>query len=576
MTTVKTGIQALPLAVLFPHPLNPRDKSVNGDLSELAASMKERGQLQPLVVRPREAGTYEILVGHRRVEALRSLKRDEALADVREASDEEAMAIVLTENKTHKDVDHFREAQLVEQLVKVSGSVRRAAALVGESPLWVAQRLALLQLSPGWAKRRRSAPWSLWPLAVWKVITKLAPEAQELLCSNSEPTKPHAYALGESVEHPDLGTVETLVSEQLRVLGAAPFDVNSPTLVRAAGPCGSCPKTSQSVPGLFDEGEPTDLVKATCRDGACWAKKATAALRARIAEVSKEAGVPVPVVAGKGVLVRGVRTVNPFDWKPATEGAKGAVIVALVDKDGGVTKEWAKVVTPAARATRDGAPPPAKAESPIDRLARLEQAREAQLDDAVQDSLMKECERRVKDAEPPLVNACLAVLLVVGAAPPYQQSKAKEQERWDLAGRVLSGGDMAGALRFLWPDVVTMLNDAFQGDQPELTQLVATALGIDLAGLRVEVQASVKESPDLVQARRDVAPPAPPKKEKPSRGKGAAAGDSDADAPSPAAAKTKGKVASIKERTTKALQSLGHKCKPKQKGFQKNKAKARR
>ena len=163
--TVRAGLEEL-----AGNPDNPREDL--GDLEELAASMKARGQLQPVTVISREAfvklkpeheGAFDdkvrfvVLYGNRRLAAaplagLKVLKVDVA-SSPESASDIRASALV--ENIHRKNLAPLEEAREVAALVEEVGSGAEAARQLGLSKGWVSQRLALLKLTPELQKKLR-------------------------------------------------------------------------------------------------------------------------------------------------------------------------------------------------------------------------------------------------------------------------------------------------------------------------------------------------------------------------------------------------------------------------------------
>ena len=98
-------IENIELKNIKPSGFNPRKTFSEEALNELAASIKEQGVLQPIVVRPKGKNKYEIVCGERRYRAsvIAGLKNIPVI--VRELSDDEAMDIAITENLQRKDVD---------------------------------------------------------------------------------------------------------------------------------------------------------------------------------------------------------------------------------------------------------------------------------------------------------------------------------------------------------------------------------------------------------------------------------------------------------------------------------------
>jgi ParB family chromosome partitioning protein len=99
--------------LLDPNPNQPRQ--VMGDLSELMASVAEKGIIEPLIVRQR-AGRYQIIAGERRYHAAVQVGLRDVPVIVRDVDDEEVMELALVENLQRKDLTAFEEAEALHQL----------------------------------------------------------------------------------------------------------------------------------------------------------------------------------------------------------------------------------------------------------------------------------------------------------------------------------------------------------------------------------------------------------------------------------------------------------------------------
>ncbi|MDQ6673757.1 MAG: ParB/RepB/Spo0J family partition protein [Chloroflexota bacterium] len=136
-------LRHLPLASIDTSGQNPR--CTLGALDELAASIGEHGLLQPVVVR--QTGTrFELIAGHRRVEALRSLGRESVPAIVRNADADEAYVLTLVENLQRTDLRPTEQAHALEALVRKYGwSTRQVAAAIKRSQAYVSKRLRVFE-----------------------------------------------------------------------------------------------------------------------------------------------------------------------------------------------------------------------------------------------------------------------------------------------------------------------------------------------------------------------------------------------------------------------------------------------
>lgn len=143
------GPRVLPVAALEPGPFQPRVAMEEGALSELAASIREHGLLQPILARPKRGapGQFQIIGGERRWRAAQLAGLHEVPVLVKDASDREAMAAALVENLQRQDLNAVEEAEGYSRLVEQFGMTQDALArAVGKSRPHVANTLRLLNL----------------------------------------------------------------------------------------------------------------------------------------------------------------------------------------------------------------------------------------------------------------------------------------------------------------------------------------------------------------------------------------------------------------------------------------------
>lgn len=117
------------------------DESFN----ELVQSLRERGLLQPIKVRPDKEG-YELIYGHRRFHAMKQLGWEECEAIVEELDDEQAYFQAITENLQRQDLSPFEEAEILKRLKERRFTHAQIAKLINKSEEFVSRRLSLLEL----------------------------------------------------------------------------------------------------------------------------------------------------------------------------------------------------------------------------------------------------------------------------------------------------------------------------------------------------------------------------------------------------------------------------------------------
>ena len=145
-------LQELPLDLLQPGRFQPRRLIDAGGIAELAESIRARGLVQPLLVRPLEgSGTdgarYEIVAGERRWRAAQHAGLEQVPAVVRSLTDEEAAMAALVENVQREDLSAIELAEALRRIVAMSGDTHKAVARsIGLSRAAVTNYLRLLDL----------------------------------------------------------------------------------------------------------------------------------------------------------------------------------------------------------------------------------------------------------------------------------------------------------------------------------------------------------------------------------------------------------------------------------------------
>ncbi|WP_300295125.1 ParB/RepB/Spo0J family partition protein, partial [Ferrovibrio sp.] len=147
-TAAPRGLREIPIEQLKPNPYQPRKTFPREQLDELAQSIREKGVLQPLLVRKSaQAGAFEIIAGERRWRAAQIAKLHTLPAVVKEISDRDALEIGLIENLQREDLNAVEEAGAFLKLTDEFGySAEQIAQVIGKSRSHVANILRLLQL----------------------------------------------------------------------------------------------------------------------------------------------------------------------------------------------------------------------------------------------------------------------------------------------------------------------------------------------------------------------------------------------------------------------------------------------
>jgi ParB family chromosome partitioning protein len=260
-TNTATEYRNLPLAVLTESTTNPRRIFENAALKELADSIRTQGILSPLLVRPLNGHGFEIVAGARRYRAAQIAEAATVPVRIVNLTDAEALEAQLVENLQRSDVHPMEEANGFRALLNLEEpkySIDQIAAKTGKSPVYVAGRLKLTELSPvvveAFYREEIGVGHAL-------LLAKLQPDQQEhalAACFKED------WANGERKAKRILLPVRNLQSwiEQniLLVLKLAPFDKRDSELVPSAGSCVDCLKRTGHNKLLF-----TDVKQDACK-----------------------------------------------------------------------------------------------------------------------------------------------------------------------------------------------------------------------------------------------------------------------------------------------------------------------
>jgi ParB family chromosome partitioning protein len=140
-------LRELPLELISPNPKQPRKSFDEAALAALAGSLGERGVLQPVLVRPKAGGTYELVAGERRWRAAVMAGLETIPALVRPREDVEALELALIENMAREDLNPIEEARACAALVEELGLTREdVGRRVGRGRVAVTNLMRLLDL----------------------------------------------------------------------------------------------------------------------------------------------------------------------------------------------------------------------------------------------------------------------------------------------------------------------------------------------------------------------------------------------------------------------------------------------
>ena len=140
-------LRRLPVELIAPNPRQPRRAFDEESLLGLAESLRERGLLQPVLVRPLPGGTYELIAGERRWRAAQLAEMDTVPAIVEPHEDRESLELALIENMAREDLNPIEEARACSLLIDELGLTREdVGRRVGRSRVAVTNLVRLLDL----------------------------------------------------------------------------------------------------------------------------------------------------------------------------------------------------------------------------------------------------------------------------------------------------------------------------------------------------------------------------------------------------------------------------------------------
>jgi ParB family chromosome partitioning protein len=145
---IKSALRQIPVSDIVANPLNPRKVFAQEELDNLARSIRDKGLLQPLVVRPGKInGTYEIVAGERRWRASQMAQVHDVPVLIRNLDDRETLEIALIENIQRADLNPLEEASAYKQLIDMYDYTQlQLAEGLGKSRSHIANMLRLLTL----------------------------------------------------------------------------------------------------------------------------------------------------------------------------------------------------------------------------------------------------------------------------------------------------------------------------------------------------------------------------------------------------------------------------------------------
>jgi ParB family transcriptional regulator, chromosome partitioning protein len=231
------SVRELALDQLEPNPFQPRSSIDPGALEELTESIRARGILQPLLVRPHptDPGRFQIIAGERRWRAAGAAGLHHVPTLVRELADTDAAAVALVENLQRQDLNAIDEAEGYDRLINRFGLTQEAVGqAIGKSRSHVSNTLRLLNLPPTVKEALRSGVISAGHARALLAHAAPASAMEEVIDRNLSVRQTEVLAARKPVHdapphtlpdrNPDITAVERRLAERLGLRVRITFD----------------------------------------------------------------------------------------------------------------------------------------------------------------------------------------------------------------------------------------------------------------------------------------------------------------------------------------------------------------
>lgn len=238
MKTTETN-KLIDIKLIDENPQNPRTEI--GDVSDLEASIKAHGLIQPITVRP-VGKRYQVVAGSRRFTALKNLNFTKISCNVREIDDKEAFEIATTENITRKDMDPADECMAVAKMLDDGNDIHTVASHFGRHPRWVIGRAKMARLGGEALEKLKDGTITLGHA---EALTMADDKDIERFLDMAEYRSPEE--------------LKNIILNERKNLANAKFDTYKI--------CKNCSKQSVKQQDIFG-----DISESYCLDGECFAK----------------------------------------------------------------------------------------------------------------------------------------------------------------------------------------------------------------------------------------------------------------------------------------------------------------
>ena len=238
MKPIETN-KLIDIKLIDENPQNPRTEI--GDVSDLEASIKAHGLIQPITVRP-VGKRYQVVAGSRRFTALKNLNFTKITCNVREIDDKESFEIATTENITRKDMDPADECMAVAKMLDDGNDIHTVASHFGRHPRWVIGRVKMARLGGEALEKLKDGTITLGHA---EALTMADDKDIERFLGMAEYRSPEE--------------LKNIILNERKNLANAKFDTYKI--------CKNCPKQSVKQQDIFG-----GISESYCLDGECFAK----------------------------------------------------------------------------------------------------------------------------------------------------------------------------------------------------------------------------------------------------------------------------------------------------------------
>lgn len=310
-------LQLVPLDLIDESPTNPRKHFDEAKVAELAASIREKGVLQPIVVRPRQTGRFELVCGARRLRATRLAGLDYIPASVQELTDAAVLEVQLVENSQRADVSPLEESEAIVLLrERYNRTKSEIATQLGRTPAWVETRLTLGRLPDAFKALLEERVIDLGGALI---LARVPAERVEATVDGlRESFSRHGRTVPRS-------WVAHRMADLVHELEGAPFDVADASLLPKSGACGSCTKRSGVQATLF--GAPDDE-EDRCLDAECWTEKTDITWERAVADAKKRRLTVIEDLPAEKLRADGYERADRSAWGTCANGETLAELVS--------------------------------------------------------------------------------------------------------------------------------------------------------------------------------------------------------------------------------------------------------